>query len=109
MASRNDYSDEAFFQKTTKYAKVAGKSLIEKALWLYYAMQRPDCPLWAKSAIIGALAYFIFPFDAIPDMVPGVGYTDDFGAIMTAIGMVSLYIDEEVKKKAAKKLSDWFD
>jgi uncharacterized membrane protein YkvA (DUF1232 family) len=109
MASRNDYSDEAFFQKITKYAKVAGKSLIEKALWLYYAMQRPDCPLWAKSAIIGALAYFIFPFDAIPDMVPGVGYTDDLGAIMTAIGMVSLYIDEEVKKKAAKKLSNWFD
>ncbi len=106
---KDSYSRESFFNKINMYAKVAGKEVIEKALWLYYAMQRPDCPVWAKTIIIGALAYFIFPADAIPDIIPVAGYTDDLGAIIAAISTVSIYIDKDVKAKAKEKLSDWFD
>lgn len=37
---------------------------------------------WAKRLIpLGALAYFVMPFDAIPDFFVGVGQVDDLGVI----------------------------
>ena len=104
-----DYSDDSFWAKVKQFAKTAGKELIEKALWLYYAAKAPETPVWAKTVIYGALAYFIMPLDAIPDTIPVVGFTDDLGALAAAVAMVSMYIDEDVKKKAAKKLKDWFE
>jgi uncharacterized membrane protein YkvA (DUF1232 family) len=34
--------------------------------------------------LLAALAYFILPFDFIPDMIPGLGFTDD-AAVLTAV------------------------
>ncbi len=104
----SEYSDSSFWDKVKKFALTAGKEVIEKALWLYYAAQRPETPKWAKTAIYGALAYFISPIDAIPDITPLVGFTDDLGALAAAIAMTSAYINEDVKAKASKKLLDWF-
>lgn len=104
-----DFDDDSFWSKIRNFAVTAGREVIEKALWLYYAAQSSNTPLWAKTTIYGALAYFIFPLDAIPDMVPVVGYTDDLGTLAAAVGTVSLYITSEVKAQAKKKLSDWFD
>ena len=104
----NEYSETGFWEKLKNYALAAGSELVEKALWLYYAAQRPETPAWAKTVIFGALAYFISPIDAIPDVIPVVGYADDLGAIAAAIGMVSLYITEEVKVQASQKMKDWF-
>ncbi|HCL3894797.1 TPA: DUF1232 domain-containing protein, partial [Pseudomonas aeruginosa] len=75
---------------------------------LYYAAQTPQTPAWAKATIYGALGYFILPVDAIPDVLPGVGYTDDLGIIAAAITAVSMYITEDVKRQASQKLQDWF-
>ena len=83
----SEYSDSSFWDKVKKFALTAGKEVIEKALWLYYAAQRPETPKWAKTAIYGALAYFISPIDAIPDITPLVGFTDDLGALAAAIAM----------------------
>jgi uncharacterized membrane protein YkvA (DUF1232 family) len=103
-----NYSDSGFWEKIKKYAKTAGKEVIEKALYLYYAAQESETPMWAKSVIYGALAYFIFPLDAIPDITPVIGYTDDLGTLAAAIATVSMYITDDVKSKAKQKLSDWF-
>lgn len=101
------YSDSGFWIKLTQALKTAGKEVIEKALWLYYAAQRSDTPAWAKAAIYSALAYFILPFDLIPDFLPG-GYVDDLGVLTAALGTVAAYVDQEVKAKAADKMQDWF-
>lgn len=102
------YSDEGFWDKLVRYARTAGRELVEKALWLYYASQRPATPVGAKGVIYGALGYFILPVDAIPDVMAGVGFTDDLGIIAAALGTVAMYIDDEVKGQAAQKLRDWF-
>ena len=104
----DEYSDSGFWEKVKGFALKAGKDVIEKALWLYYAAQRSETPVWAKTVIYGALAYFISPIDGIPDVTPVIGYVDDLGAIGAAVGMVTLYINEEVKEKAKNKLQDWF-
>lgn len=105
----DDYSDSSFWGKVKKFAKAAGKEVIEKALFLYYAAQESDTPVWAKTIIYSALAYFISPIDAIPDITPVVGYSDDLGALVSALATVSIYVTEDVKNKARQKLSEWFD
>ena len=104
----NAFSDDGFWGKVTKFAKTAGKEVIEKALWLYYAAQNPQTPLWAKTTIYGALGYLISPIDAIPDVTPVVGYADDLGVLVAAVAAVAVYITDEVKALTAKKLKDWF-
>jgi uncharacterized membrane protein YkvA (DUF1232 family) len=103
-----DYSEQGFWDKLVSFAKTAGKEVIEKALWLYYAAQDPKIPSWAKTVIYGALGYFIFPIDAIPDITPVVGYADDLGVLAAAVATVSMYITDDVKALASQKLNDWF-
>lgn len=101
------FDESGFWSKIAGAVKSAGREVIEKALWLYYAAQRPETPAWAKSAIYSALAYFILPIDLIPDFLPG-GFVDDLGVLTAALGTVAVYIDEEVKYQAAVKLREWF-
>jgi len=105
---KKKYSNEGFFNKLIKYAKAAGSEVVETALKLYYAMENPKTPAWAKTTIMGALGYFISPIDAIPDMIPVLGYTDDLGVLAAAASAVALYITDDVKKKAKAKMKDWF-
>ncbi|MDH5655702.1 MAG: YkvA family protein [Spirochaetia bacterium] len=104
-----NFDENGYWDKIKKFGKQAGKEVIEKSLWLYYALQEPETPAWAKTVIYGALAYFILPADAIPDTIPVVGFIDDLGALAAAVSTVALYINDNVKEKAAKKLSDWFE
>lgn len=103
------YSQTKLFEKILKFAKAAGLKIIYIALILYYTLQKPSTPMWAKSMIVGALGYFILPLDFIPDFIPFVGYTDDLSALAGALVAVAMYVDEEVKQKSKDKLHIWFD
>lgn len=106
--SEQHYSETGFWDKLKQYALTAGKELVEKALWLYYAAQDPSTPAWAKSVMYGALGYFILPLDAIPDLTPLIGYSDDLGVLAAALAAVSMYLTDEVKQQARQKLTAWF-
>lgn len=97
-----------FWLKLNRFAYKAGREIIEKALWLFYAAKRPETPMWARSVIVGALAYFILPTDAVPDFIPGAGYADDLSVLATAVGAVMLFINDEVKQKSEQALQKWF-
>lgn len=105
---KQKFSVEAFWKKVKHVAKQAGQSVIYASLLLFYVLQRPDVPKRVKIIVIGALAYFIAPIDAIPDFIAGIGYTDDLGALTAALIQVSLYVNEDVKDKARVKLAEWF-
>lgn len=92
-----------------QFAKRTGKAAIRNALWLFYAAQDSGTPVWVKVVIYGVLAYFISPIDAIPDITPIIGYTDDLGVLAAAVATVSVNITDEVKAKASQELNDWFD
>jgi uncharacterized membrane protein YkvA (DUF1232 family) len=103
-----EYSDKSFWDKVKEFAIRAGKEIIEKALVLYYCLEDPDTPKWARAVIVGALGYFIVPLDAIPDLTPIIGFVDDLGALAAALGMVAVHIKPEHRKKARNKMKDWF-
>lgn len=100
------YSESGLWDKVTGNAKSVGQGLIYKAFQLYYVTQNPNCPVKVKAAIFGALGYLISPLDFIPDVVPVLGYTDDAAAIAAAVVIAQIYIDDEVKFKAKKKMAD---
>lgn len=100
---------EGVFTRLKKLATRIGRPLIEKALYLYFALKNPKTPAWAKRVIYGALAYLVLPVDAIPDLLPGVGFTDDLSVITAALATVSLYINADVKAQAQEKVKKWFD
>ncbi|MEN9911908.1 MAG: hypothetical protein RI956_352 [Pseudomonadota bacterium] len=98
-----------FLVKAKNYAKKAGITVIEPVLKLYYSSQDPDTPIWAKTKIYAALAYFISPIDAITDIIPIIGYSDDVLILTIAIATCTLYIKEAHKQKARATLKQWFD
>ena len=102
------FSKSGFWQKLGRRGGALGRGVLEKALYLYYAVQNPETPAWARRVIYGALGYFILPLDAIPDLAPLLGYTDDLSVMAAALATVSFYITPQVKEQAQTKLSSWF-
>ena len=102
------YSKESFRKKVAAFAPAAGKEVIRGALVLYRCLRDPNTPKWARARIIGALGYFIFPLDAIPDVIPVAGFSDDLGVLAFALATVALHITPEHKEKAEEKLKTWF-
>src|SRR5690606_5877729 len=103
------FTRQGFWDKLGPRARSMGRGTLEKALYLYYAVQSPLTPKWAKRVIYGALGYFILPLDAIPDLAPFLGYTDDLSVMAAALATVAFYITPDVKAQAQKKLDHWFN
>lgn len=100
------YSKRSFWSKVTRQTADIGKSLLVKSFTLYNVMMDEKTPYWAKSTIAGALAYLIFPVDAIPDMLPVVGFTDDAATIAAAAATVAAHIRREHRQEAREQVAE---
>ena len=85
-----------------------GVKLVYAVLLLFYAYNSKETPGWAKKVIIGALAYFVSPIDAIPDLSPFLGFTDDMGILSYGIVMIACYIDDNIRSQAKNRLRKVF-
>lgn len=102
------FTKKGFWNKLSNYALDAGKDVVRAGLKLYYAAVDGKIPVWAQGVAFAALAYFISPVDAIPDITPVFGYADDAGVLATAIASLRAYITAEVTRQASAKLKEWF-
>jgi uncharacterized membrane protein YkvA (DUF1232 family) len=88
-----------------KLKKVAAKlPFIEDLLAAYYCAFDKQTPRHVQAALLGAIAYFILPFDFIPDMMPVLGFTDDAAVLATAIRLVASHITEDHRAAARAAL-----
>ena len=78
----------------------------EDLLAAYYAVLDRQTPFRVRAVLIGALAYFVLPIDAIPDVIVGLGYTDDAAILYAALRMVSGSISERHRDAARRWLHD---
>jgi len=62
--------------------------------------------VWAKAIVAVALAYFISPVDAVPDLLPLVGYTDDGAVMAGAIAQLGAHVTEEQRREARRRADD---
>jgi uncharacterized membrane protein YkvA (DUF1232 family) len=88
-----------------KLLKVAGQiPFAEDLAAAWFCTVDPATPKRVKALLVGALAYFVLPFDAIPDFIAGFGFTDDAAVLAMAIRLVSGNLKEQHYEKARAAL-----
>lgn len=102
------YSEQSLWKKIKQFSKAAGVKVVYAVLLLFFVMKDKSVGVKTKLSIAAALGYFIFPADAIFDLTPLIGYSDDLGVLLFALSQISSNITPEVKQKARQKLTDWF-
>jgi uncharacterized membrane protein YkvA (DUF1232 family) len=73
------FSPTAFYEKLAALPGVsaAAAELLPRLFVAYALATDPETPTWAKALAGATLAYFVLPFDVIPDAIPIVGLADD--------------------------------
>src|SRR2546425_11208827 len=90
----------------TKARRVAAKlPFAEDLLAAYYCAFDHSTPLQVKAALLGALAYFVLPFDAVPDMLPVLGFADDAAILATALRLVANHMRPEHREAARRAMA----
>ncbi len=105
---KKQFKPNIFKDRLQKLVKEAGIKTVYAALLLFFAYKRSDTPKWAKNIIIGALGYLLAPIDAIPDLTPFLGFTDDFGIMLFGLVTIACYINDTVRENAIAQLHKWF-
>ncbi|GGD13354.1 YkvA family protein [Pontibacillus salipaludis] len=102
------FSEKEFGEKVRAYSGRLGKKGVYYSLLLFYAFKNPDTPKKAKLTIAGALGYLILPVDAIPDLIPAVGFADDSAVIIYAVYQVLSHINDDVRAQAKERVKKLF-
>jgi uncharacterized membrane protein YkvA (DUF1232 family) len=93
---------EGFWPKLTRNA--ARLPFADELLAAWYCASDANTPLKVKATLFGALAYFIMPFDVVPDVILALGFTDDMAVLLGAIGLVRSHITQAHRDKARSAL-----
>ena len=100
-------SDERIVRRSfwRKLSLTAGMiPFTEEAVAAYCCARDSNTPIHVKAVILGALAYFVVPTDLIPDIILGLGYTDDIAVFWAAWRAISRHITNEHRTRAAELL-----
>jgi uncharacterized membrane protein YkvA (DUF1232 family) len=89
---------EGFVAKAKRYLRKL--PIAEEVVALYYCLLDPKTPVWVKGVVAAALAYFILPLDALPDILPLIGLSDDLTVLSTALAAISTHLTDEHRAKA---------
>ena len=96
---------DQFWRKARRVA--ASIPFAEDLLTAYYCAFDRATPMPVKATLVGALAYFVMPVDAIPDVVPLLGFTDDAAMLAAAINLIASHIRPEHRVAAKDKLAEF--
>jgi uncharacterized membrane protein YkvA (DUF1232 family) len=78
----------------------------EDLLAAYYCAFDRDTPAHVKASLLGALAYFVLPSDAIPDLLPLLGFADDAAVLAGVLRLVATAIRPEHRAAAREALAE---
>src|SRR6202050_5757014 len=81
----------------------------EDLLAAYYCAFDRQTPRHVQATLLGAIAYFILPFDFIPDVLPVFGFADDAAVLATAIRLVASHITPDHRHAARAALKRVID
>ena len=88
-----------------KLARVAARiTFADQILAAWYCAVDRRTPMHVRGVLLAALAYFILPTDAVPDIVAGIGFTDDAAVIAAVLGAFARHVTGEHRAKASRRL-----
>jgi uncharacterized membrane protein YkvA (DUF1232 family) len=103
LAREKAYVRRGFWAKLRRFA--SRLPFAEDLLAAYYCAFDRATPRHVQAALIGALAYFVLPFDVIPDMLPVLGFTDDAAVLATALKLVAAHMRPEHREAARRAIA----
>ena len=98
-ASRDDRELARRFWRKLR-AAFAHVPFAEDLLAAYYCAFDRDTPMHVRAVLLGALAYFVIPFDGVPDLLPMLGFADDAAMLAAALKLVASSIRPEHRDAA---------
>ncbi len=101
---REEHVRRSFWSKLKRVAR--NVPFIEDLVAAYFCAMDPDVPVRVRGILLAALAYFILPFDFLPDVILGIGFTDDMAVLMYAISTIRTHITDAHYAAARKALAD---
>lgn len=104
MARNEDTVRTGFWPKLRRV--LARVPFAEDAVAAWFCAHDPATPLKVKGMLLAALAYFVLPFDVVPDMVVGLGFTDDLTVLMTAVALIGTHMRPEHRRQARDALAE---
>jgi uncharacterized membrane protein YkvA (DUF1232 family) len=106
----SNYADESRRIAGDLWRKLRGASkhipFAEDALAIYYCSLDRETPVRVRAAIMGALVYFVVPVDAMPDILPMLGFTDDAAILAATLQLVAAYVRPEHRAAARNALGE---
>lgn len=108
-AIRKSLRDEAKFGADfmARLKRVAKRiPFAEDLLAAWFCARDPATPRRVRLTLLAALGYFVLPIDAIPDIMPLIGFTDDAAVIAAAIAAVAGSITVEHRERARKAMAE---
>jgi uncharacterized membrane protein YkvA (DUF1232 family) len=79
---------------------MAAVPFMDEVVAAYYCAFDPETPTRVRATLLSALAYFVMPFDVVPDLLAGIGFTDDAAVLAAAIAMVGRHIGQRHRQAA---------
>jgi uncharacterized membrane protein YkvA (DUF1232 family) len=95
-------------EKFWRTAKRAARQVpfMDEVVAAYYCALDKETPFRAKAILLAALGYFILPADTIPDVVLGLGFTDDIAVLTAAITAVRAHMTPAHRLAAKRALAE---
>ena len=88
-------------------ARAAGQiPFAEELVAAYYCALDPRTPPRVRGVLLGALAYFVLPLDALPDFIAVFGFSDDIAVLTAVLGTLRSNIAERHRAAARRKLDE---
>jgi len=88
-----------------KLVRVAARiTFADQLVAAWYCAKDPATPMHVRAVLLGALAYFVLPADVIPDIIAGIGFTDDATVIAAVLGTFATYVTPEHREAARRRL-----
>lgn len=88
-----------------KLRRFAGQvPFVEDIVAGYYCALDPATPMRVRGMLLAAIAYFILPFDLVPDILAGLGFADDAALVTAVLALVSAHITATHRAAAARAL-----
>ena len=70
----------------------------------YFCATDPKTPLRVRAALFAPLLYFVAPLDAVPDLIPLIGFGDDAAILLGVIKLLSDHITPAHRARAEAAL-----
>jgi uncharacterized membrane protein YkvA (DUF1232 family) len=99
---------ERFSRNFWRTARKAARHIpfMEDVVAAYYCALDKETPLKAKGILLAALGYFILPTDAIPDVIFGLGFSDDIAVLTAALTAIRAHMKPAHRLAAREALAE---